>query len=176
MKIASVTRSTALAVGLVLVTSAAPHRAAAADPAPQRAEQHCVVVLDKLQPGATSSRVVSRRCADSPEAAQLSSAADVAPQATTLLLVLYQDLNYGGPSTRIEGSAGPCDTAGYGFSNLGSWRNRISSFKRFNWCQRVQGFDAVNYGGGSLGVWTADTSWVGASANDRIDSILTRRL
>ncbi|MDR7275998.1 hypothetical protein [Catenuloplanes atrovinosus] len=140
-------------------------------------EEHCVVVLDKLRPGETTSRVVSRQCADTPEAArQKHQEAYAGAAAATLLLTLYADINYGGASTVLEGNAGACDTAGYGFRDLGSWRNRISSFKRFNWCQRVQGFDLVNYGGAAYGPWTTDTPWVGSAANDRIDSLQTRRL
>ncbi|GAB3434964.1 hypothetical protein GCM10027569_86500 [Flindersiella endophytica] len=140
-------------------------------------EEHCIVVLDKLKPGQSVSRVAGRYCADSPEAAaRLRAANDPSPQATTLLLVVYEDANFGGASTRLEGSAGPCDTAGYGISALvPAWRNRITSFKRFNVCQIVTGYDNTNYGGATYGPWRADTANVGSAANDHIDSLRLRR-
>jgi predicted nucleic acid-binding Zn ribbon protein len=171
-----ITRMAVAAAGaLALLVTATPAQAGAHTRAPTDA-RHCVVVLAPLEAGETTSRVLSEECAATPEAAQRRSAAATGTLASTLLLVLYADINYGGASTRLEGAYGACDTAGYGFSDLGTWRNRISSFKRFNWCQRVAGYDNVNYGGALLGVWTADTPWVGSGANDRIDSILTRRL
>jgi hypothetical protein len=166
---------------LTMLATAAPAQAAAPVPASAGA-QHCVIVAAPLEPGQTVSRVLSHVCADTPASAQRLSESANPRLASTLLLVLYENIRYNtdsaGASTQLRGSAGPCDTEGYGFGNLGSWGNRISSFKRFNWCQRVAGYDYINYGGNNgnpIGIWTKDTDWVGA-ANDRIESILTRRL
>jgi hypothetical protein len=145
-------------------------------PMPAGAGQHCVVVLDKLRPGQTTSRTLSRTCADRTDAPALTRTA----AASTLLLVLYQDVNFGGASTKIYGAYGPCDAEGYGFSNLGTWRNRVSSLKGFNWCNVVDLYDNINYGGAFLAGFGGccsrlDVPWVSSYANDRTDSILTWR-
>ena len=99
---------------------------------------------------------------------------------STLLLVLYEHVNYGGASTKIYGSYGPCDREGYGVSALvSSWRNRVSSLKGFNYCNLVELFDGINYASslvikGTVGS-RLDWSWVGSYANDKTDSILMRR-
>jgi hypothetical protein len=170
-----------LAIALVLVP-AVPAAAGGkpmplgGKPMPAGAGQHCVVVLDKLRPGQTTSRVLSRTCADRADAPALTKAA----AASTLLLVLYQDVNFGGASTRITGAYGPCDAEGYGFSNLGSWRNKVSSLKGFNWCNVVDLYDNINYGGAYLAGFGSccsrlDVPWVSSYANDRTDSILAAR-
>ena len=135
-----------------------------------------MVVLDKLRPGQSASRVLSRTCADRADAPSLTRAAAT----STLLLVLYEHINYGGASTRITGAYGPCDAAGYGVSALvSSWRNRVSSLKGFNYCNRVELFDGINYAW-SLAIHGAigsrlDWPWVGSYANDKTDSILMER-
>jgi hypothetical protein len=145
-------------------------------PMPATAGRHCVVVLDKLRPGQTSSRVISQTCADRADAPALTTAAAT----STLLLVLYEHVNYGGASTRITGAYGPCDAEGYGVSALvSSWRNRVSSLKGFNYCNVVEIYNGINYAeflasrgaGGSRLDW----HWVGSWANDKTDSIIMFR-
>ena len=145
-------------------------------PMPAAAGRHCVVVLDKLRPGQTSSRVISQTCADRADAPALTMAAAT----STLLLVLYEHVNYGGASTRITGAYGPCDAEGYGVSALvSSWRNRVSSLKGFNYCNVVEIYNGINYAeflasrgaGGSRLDW----DWVGSYANDKTDSIIMFR-
>jgi hypothetical protein len=134
-------------------------------PMPAAAGQHCVVVLDKLRPGQTTSRVLSQTCAERADAPALTKAA----AASTLLLVLYEHVTYG-----------PCDAEGYGVSALvSSWRNRVSSLKGFNYCNVVEIYDGINYAtflasrgaGGSRLDW----DWVGSYANDKTDSIIMFR-
>ena len=145
-------------------------------PMPAAAGRHCVVVLDRLRPGQTSSRVISQTCADRADAPALTMAAAT----STLLLVLYEHVNYGGASTRITGAYGPCDAEGYGVSALvSSWRNRVSSLKGFNYCNVVEIYNGINYAeflasrgaGGSRLDW----DWVGSYANDKTDSIIMFR-
>ena len=164
------------AVAMIMTTAAQqPANAAPADPV-VAADQHCVVVLDKLRPGQTASRILSRTCADRAHASALHEAA----AASTLLLVLYEHANYGGASTRITGAYGACDAEGYGISALvSSWRNRVSSFKGFNYCNVVELFDGVNYAQSLMVSGAAgsrlDEPWVGSYANDKADSILVFR-
>ena len=175
-----------LAIALILLPTVPADAAITADggkpmplggtPTPAAAGQHCVVVLDKLQPGQTTSRVLSQTCADRADAPALTKAA----AASTLLLVLYEHATYGGASTRITGAYGPCDAEGYGVSALvSSWRNRVSSLKGFNYCNVVEIYDGINYAtflasrgaGGSRLDW----DWVGSYANDKTDSIIMFR-
>ena len=165
----------AILLGLAVTAPAQAAVTTTAAPKPATGGQHCVVVLDKLRPGQSASRVLSRTCADRADAPALTRAA----AASTLLLVLYEHINYGGASTKIYGSYGPCDAEGYGVSALvSSWRNRISSLKGFNWCNVVELYDGINYAT-SLEVKGAsgsrlDWPWVGY-ANDKTDSILMYR-
>jgi len=145
-------------------------------PMPAATGRHCVVILDKLRPGQTSSRVLSQTCADRADAPALNMAAAT----STLLLVLYEHVDYGGASTKIYGSYGPCDREGYGVSALvSSWRNRISSLKGFNYCNVIELYDGINYATflGSRGTVGSrlDWNWVGSYANDKTDSIITFR-
>jgi len=166
----------AILVGLAVTALTPAVAATSAAPKPAAAGQHCVVVLDKLRPGQTNSRVLSRTCADRADAPALTTAA----ASSTLLLVLYEHINYGGASTTITGAYGPCDAEGYGVSALvSSWRNRVSSFKGFNYCNVVELFDGINYAR-SLQIYGAggsrlDVAWVGSYANDKTDSILMHR-
>ena len=169
-------RAITAAVALLLCMAVAvPVDATTEATAPSaRAEQHCVILLDRLHPGEETSRVLKKTCADRPDAPALRAASGLG----TLLIIVYQDIRYGGASTAIEGRYGPCDQEGYGIRDLGSWRNRLSSFKAFNWCNFVAAWDNINYGGAYLGDWHSAASdsrlnvdWVGSNANDRIESM-----
>ena len=165
----------AILLGLAVTAPAQAAVTTTAAPKPATGGQHCVVVLDKLRSGQSASRVLSRTCADRADAPALTTAAAT----STLLLVLYEHINYGGASTKIYGSYGPCDAEGYGVSALvSSWRNRISSLKGFNWCNVVELYDGINYATslevkGAIGS-RLDWPWVGY-ANDKTDSILMYR-
>ncbi|MCS0635049.1 hypothetical protein NX801_05130 [Streptomyces sp. LP05-1] len=147
--------------------------AQAAQSAPAAPARHCVVVLDQLRPGESASRVLSRDCATGTEAPAPTGRA----AAATLLMTWYADIDYGGDSTQIRGSYGGCNAEGYGFAYVGdAWNDRISSFKTFNSCDTVSGYDHANYGldvyycgrCGSGG--TFSEPYVGNNANDRISS------
>ncbi|WP_433518935.1 hypothetical protein ACQP2T_27540 [Nonomuraea sp. CA-143628] len=163
------TRGLSLAALALLVTcgaTAAPASASAAKPAPTR---YCSVLLDPIKPGEKFSRVVREACADTEEAA----AKSAGTTASTLLLQLATDINMGGTVKNWNGTAGPCDTAGYGIRNLGDFNDTMSSWR--------QGHSRCNY----VNVWTDEayqgkhTYWhnwtqvnyVGADFNDQITSI-----
>jgi len=163
-------------VAITTALSGVAPAAAGGKPMPAAAGQHCAVVLDKLRPGQSSSRVLSQACADRADASALTTAA----ASSTLLLVLYEHVNFGGASTKIYGAYGPCDAEGYGIRDLGSWRNKLSSLKGFNWCNVVDLYDNINYGGAFLAGFGSccdrlDVPWVSSYANDRTDSILVAR-
>ncbi|WP_043633321.1 hypothetical protein [Nonomuraea candida] len=146
--------------------------------APERAPaRSCSVLLAPIRPGETFSRVLKEACADTIEQADqaaVGAARTSAQAASTLLLEAADNINQGLPRYRWWGSAGPCDTAGYGIRDLGvMWNDRISSWR--------QGHSRCNY----LNVWEhnsyqgAKTYWhnwtqvnyVGNAWNDRISSM-----
>ena len=149
---------------------------------PEGSGPFCRITLAKLAPGETQSRVLAHTCAASP--GELANAA-VVPAASVLLMTWYQDINFGGPSAQLFGSAGPCDAEGYGFSNVGTaWNDRISSFKAFNNCNRAVAFTNINFGGtsatyvnaGGVGHTPAlSVGFVGTAMNDKISSFLINR-
>lgn len=135
--------------------------------------RHCVIVLDKIRPGETTSRVRAHECA----VGKLPRIA----ASSTLLMTWYQYTSFGGESTRIEGYDGPCDSSGYGISDVGAgwwggswWDNRISSFKVYNHCNWTTYFTNVNYGGDGSASRGSERD-VGDLVDNRISSMTTRR-
>ncbi|WP_394834375.1 hypothetical protein LVJ94_48535 [Pendulispora rubella] len=104
--------------------------------------RHCRVVLEKLEPGETESRVAADECVADEKDFTLN------PAASTLLMIWYEHPYFGGESRAIYGNAGPCDSAGYGVSDVGAnWYSRISSFKGFNSCNDITAFVGTKYTG-----------------------------
>jgi hypothetical protein len=141
----------------------------------------CRIVLEKIRPGESESRVYSRDCYDRQQ--EMLAAKKVEPFASTLLMTWYADINFGGRSTFIEGKDGPCDHSGYGIRNVdgwaGGWNDVISSFKSWNHCNVTWGYTDINYGGlsqkwynpyGANSVDALEVSWVGTPENDKISS------
>jgi hypothetical protein len=103
--------------------------------------RECQIVLGAAPAPGAASPVLSRRCATPGERL-------VAPKADTLLMTWYENFNYGGASTKVYGSGGPCDTGGYGISYVGDdWNDRISSYKVFNNCNYSATFANAEWGG-----------------------------
>lgn len=139
---------------------------------------HCTILLEKIHPGHTESRVLSYECAETQVEADALPAA-----ASTLLMTWYKDIRFGGDSVPIRGVDGPCDASGYGFSDINAdgWNDSISSFKGWNRCNRAVAYDHKNYGDpaqnyaqrpGANGE-ALYIDWVGAALNDKISSIRT---
>ncbi|MFY1668937.1 hypothetical protein ACN27G_03110 [Plantactinospora sp. WMMB334] len=127
--------SVVLAAVAVAVTAFAPSSSAATE------REECQIVLGAAPAPGAASPVLSRECSGSE--GQL-----VAPAADTLLMVWYEGYNYGGLSTKVYGSGGPCDTGGYGIAYVGDdWNDRIRSYKVFNNCNYSATFQHQNWGG-----------------------------
>ncbi|SDL39341.1 hypothetical protein [Nonomuraea jiangxiensis] len=125
--------ATAIVAAMAATASATTSGAA---PAPE-----CQIVLGPAPEPGKASPVLSRNCAAQGERL-------VAPAADTLLMVWYESFNYGGASTKVYGSGGPCDTGGYGIAYVGDdWNDRISSYKVFNNCNYSATFQHANWGG-----------------------------
>lgn len=156
--------ATAAAV-LLAAAAAVPARASApgaGGPAgAPRQPRHCVITL---------------RGDDSPLTRCGAAARTRAARSGTLLMTWYADSGFTGDSTDIRDGAGLCDAAGYGISDIGAflgpgWNNAISSFRTFNNCAVIQGFDGSAYGGDNH-TWLGDQKYVGDEWNDRISSLL----
>jgi hypothetical protein len=133
--------------------------------------RYCAVVVDKARSRHQHSRVVSRSCADSPQAASLRSAkAD-----NTLLVTVYQDINYGGAQTSIYGRGGPCDSSGYTLndtSGANSAVNGISSYRLFSSCNKSSIFTGTDRSGTGSSVLSGDQAYVGDAWNDNVNSMI----
>jgi hypothetical protein len=178
----SIRRLVTLAVVAVVVTALSGAVPAAANPAadggkpmplapnePAAVGMHCQVVLDKVRPGESSSRVLSSQCARAGQTL-------VAPRASVPILTIYEHLNYGGRSKTFYGSAGPCDASGYAINDVGGiplhpswWRTRVSSLYYGNNCIYQNGYTGFNRTG-TCAHYHHNTGYVGASMNDRIVS------
>lgn len=157
--------ATAVAATVLALTGTYSSAATAAD---AHTTRNCVIVLDELQPGQTTSRVLSHTCTTGAASAKVQPASIQ----STLLMTWYADANEGGASTQIRGSSGGCDASGYGFAYVGDdWNDRISSYRLFGTCNSISGYDNSNYGSQIYycGICTGDNiPW---SANDRISSM-----
>ncbi|WP_116245268.1 hypothetical protein [Nocardiopsis sp. FIRDI 009] len=132
------------AIALVLV-SALPTTTANAEAV--KTTTHCVITLDAPAPGSEQSRVASQFCDTDPQAAVLQDAR----AASTLLMTWYSSNYYNGSSTQLRGSAGPCDSSGYGVAYVGDeWNDRIGSYRLFNNCRLTTLYEHSNYGGRSV--------------------------
>jgi hypothetical protein len=159
---------------LVAVTAVATFgvgRAAAANTSAPSASagagRNCTMVIDKLQPGETVSKVRSYTCA---APGQPAPAPDASIEASTQLMLWCVDWNWGSPCTFVYGTAGPCDATGYGISYVGNvWNDVISSFLVYNNCWYTRAYIDSNYGGGCQD-YSGDVSYVGDFMNDRISS------
>jgi hypothetical protein len=136
--------------------------------ADSREAQQCVIVLDELQPGQTSSRVLSHTCTTGTQADK----AHPAGAQDTLLMTWYADSDFNGASTQVRGDDGGCDSSGYGIAYVGDdWNDRISSWKLWGTCNSVTLYDNRNYGASIDYCGRCSGSNVALSANDRTSSM-----
>jgi hypothetical protein len=87
-------------------------------------------------------------------------------------VILYQDINYGGPSNVIYGKSGPCDATGYSINSttLSDWGDRTSSIKWAYNCVNIDGFHDFNQSGFCIH-WHGNVPWVGTTLNDHVYSL-----
>ncbi|WP_304454446.1 hypothetical protein [Nocardiopsis sp. YSL2] len=162
------------ASGFFAVASFQPAQAETTDAYSFTPERHCLFLVEGISSGEEESRILSYECHTDKDSARQAQQAS----SGTHLMTWYSGQNFQGSSYRIQGTSGPCDRSGYGFSNVGSvWNNRISSFKTYNRCNSVSGYDGFNYArdiyvcvacGSSSGY---SEPYVGNVANNRISSL-----
>jgi hypothetical protein len=155
---------------VVLAASAVPAAAATTAPAD---DQVCGAVLDHLHEGQTSSKVLRQDCASSRQSLE----SELGTNAQTLLMVLYEDANYGGSAKYWYGAFGPCDSEGYGIRDLQqtifNFNDRISSWQiGSSSCSGVYMYTNAVYSGQlAYWHWWSQVPYVGDAMNDRISSI-----
>lgn len=150
------------AMGFVQPAQAATNTAAAG-----ASEIHCKVVIDKLRPGETTSRVKSSECVQG----------DQAPAALASeipIITYYEHINWTGSSKTVYGSAGPCDASGYAISDVGDWwsgwwNRNISSWRYGNNCYYQNAYTGLSRTG-TCAHYHGNVGYPGASMNDRISS------
>jgi hypothetical protein len=137
------------------------------------AKRHCITVVDRIQPRGPQVRVVSKQCTDDPIAQPLA-----LPRAEYLIATFYEDSGFQGASDEVWGDEGPCDSVGYGFSDLSDvldgwvWDGGISSFTLNSGCNASLIYDDYNFTGNSTGTGPV-VPFVGQSFNDNIYSMRT---
>jgi hypothetical protein len=102
-----------------------------AAPQDKPAGKYCAVLLGSEVDSTGSNVVIGEECSNSSaEAAhQKLVGKGATASASTLLMRWYEHSYYGGTTTAIYGSYGPCDAAGYRVNLSDWWRYRISSIK-----------------------------------------------
>lgn len=169
-------RKRRLAASLALaVTALLTGTTANAAPAHVTTRQ-CGVLLAKVQPGETSSKVLKEACSSS--RAGMAQALGVQDQ--VILLTLFEDADYGGTAVNWLGADGPCDSAGYAIPNLHrnnpwatSMDDKISSWQQGTaFCNYVNFWSDPYYSGKHV-AWPHYTSvnYVGDYINDQTSSI-----
>jgi hypothetical protein len=134
------------------------------------AQRYCAVVVDKATSPHRASPVVTRACADSPEAGPLLAARGD----NTLLVTVYENYGYTGAQTSIYGRGGPCDSSGYTLSDTSganSAVNGISSYRLFSSCNRSAIFTGTDRSGTGSAVLSGDQWYVGDAWNDNVNSM-----
>lgn len=120
----------------VLAVAGTPAEAKqSATPAPS--ERQCVMAIDKPQDQGQYARILAYECFPPGQLATIQE---------SLLMTWYEHADYGGESTFVTGSSGPCDAEGYKIQTY-SWVRRISSYKVWNHCDRSTAYVQTNCSG-----------------------------
>lgn len=155
----------AVTAGVVAASTMLAGPAQAGGDGSAAAGQRCYIVLAKLKPGESTSRVVSSECITGNQRRTTT--------AGTLLMTWYFDADFVTPAAGgIEGEAGGCDFDGYRLSTIGLTMSRnISSYKLWNNCFWFKGWTNFNFTGSTPG-WVAGTAkpYIGDLLNDNLRS------
>lgn len=128
----------AVAAGLaVAVTVSASGVGAATAQHTGSAHKYCYAVIARIHPPAPASHVIAHGCSISAVGAAQERAVLIARQDVPLV-TFYENADYAGNADTIYGHDGPCDSSGYGISDL-TYENNwviggISSYTTSNLC------------------------------------------
>jgi hypothetical protein len=145
------------AVGGIALTAAAMAAPVAAEAAP--ATQHCVTVLGELDARTGYSTVVSRTCGPQAEAA--------VPAASTRLVDIFYDINYGRFLDTFYGNFGTCDSSGYHIGLPAYDGNNMSSIKGYGGCNA----SGITNRQGSTEYVRLPDPWIGGAYSDNVSGI-----
>ncbi len=188
---------TLLSVGILVVGLflASPIQATAHAMATQSAAKHCVIQLNPIRAGQTSSSIVSYTCYatfsasiaaatggrvhlatnTSPQALSQAIRA-LSPSSINVIVIFFVDGNYGGNTYTATTSGSSCSTgATYGDTSMPSgWNDVVSSLEGgFYGCTWDRLWANINYGGASQ-CFTGNVSYVGNVMNDQTSSWYVR--
>jgi len=127
-------------------------------------EPSCVTVVKKV-PGKNKTEVVSNQCSADPSSLRR-------PTDSNLLVTFYADANYGIPFSEVRADDGPCDSEGYGLSDLDDINDEIgiSSYIIGSDCNEQIYYDDTDFDGSASGHLN-DNPWVGEPWNDNLLSM-----
>ena len=140
------------------------------------APRYCFTLVAKVNPPTAKSRVVSQTCSSTHAPGSLLPAGVAVPRQAALLVTFFQNEDYGGLWDTVGGRNGPCDTAGYGLSNLTLANfnvNGISSYTLHSKCKFASYWTGVNYTGHKRSGRKGNAPFVGAIWNDDLHSMRT---
>jgi hypothetical protein len=159
--------SGAMAAALITTGTSTAHANPVNDSAKPKGGQYCATVLAPTRAGENESHVTFENC----YASEKERASAPALRDTTLLMTWYKDRDYFGGSTQWRGSAGGCDSAGYGKAVVDwDWATTISSFKVWSGCYHTTAYTNENFGGASR-TYSGNVPYVGDFMNDIIHSM-----
>lgn len=157
-----------------LITAATLSLGTTGAAAPDVTSAHCAVQISPIGPTPAAEPPV---CFDTQAEVDAYLTAVTAPPfaraaaGSTILGVVYQDVNYGGGSLTMWG-AGTCAAATYGFATLDpGWTNSISSAKGSSSCWLTL-YSAASYGGDRINCTPSCASL--STMNDRSRSVVFR--
>jgi hypothetical protein len=145
-----------IALIIAMAVSVAPANAAGPAAAPTR---HCVTVLGSLDADTGLSTVVSRTCG--------AQAATVTPQASTHLVDIFYDINYGRFLDSFYGNFGTCDASGYHIGLPTFDGSNISSLTGYGACNRAN----ITNRQGNTETVVLPCPWIGSAYNDNVSAI-----
>jgi hypothetical protein len=134
---------------------------------------YCMTVIAKTGAGQATSRVISQRCSTRHATGSLLPAG-VSPNASTVLVIFFQNEDYSGLTDTVYGASGPCDTAGYSLPNLALAEyntNGISSYQLYSNCQYASYWTGRNFTGTKRTAYKGNNRYVGAVWNDDLYSM-----
>lgn len=153
--------------------NSAPPTSNAAKPA---AGKYCLSQAAPVSPGSRDLTITSTTCSDTARAGTTLPDNVAQPAATQLLVIFHQNLNYGGAYDTIAGSFGPCDSAGYGFTNLSNVEFNVGGISSYEYaagsnCNYASYYTGTNYGGTARIGYIGNNPYVGSPWNDDIFSM-----
>jgi hypothetical protein len=175
--VALIVGTVTLATAPALSASAAPRMGSAVQP---RAIKYCYTEIEKIHPGQAASRVISRTCSDRHSPGSVLplgvTARGLASKRQTLLVTFFQDSGYRASRESLGGSSGPCDVAGYSFSDLTGVNadvHGISSYQLFNSCRFASYWTGTGFTGSKRSGYPGNNTNVGVPWNDHLYSMRT---